>query len=92
MYQAKFNLGIMQETKLTDSIYVREFSGFYVFAPDVPSRHHGGAALFYKEAPRFAVETHQQHVPNFIIFQLVMGEWRWYVVGCYLAPSDASTL
>ena len=47
--------------------------------------------LFYKESPRFTVESHKQHVPNVISFQLVTGGQLWYVVGCYLAPHNAST-
>ena len=30
--------------------------------------------------------------PNVIGFQLARGAWRWYIVGCYLAPDDTLTM
>ena len=59
---------------------------------DDPSHHCGGVTLFYKEFLRFVVESHQQHCPNVISFQMVMGRRRWHVVGFYLALRYASTL
>ena len=47
MSQANTDLGILQETKLTDGIYTREMAGYSVIATDAPSRHRGGVALFY---------------------------------------------
>ena len=29
---------------------------------------------------------------NVIVFQLVTGARRWYIVGCYLAPDDTLTI
>ena len=34
----------------------------------------------------------QKYGPNVIGFQLATGAWRWYIVGCYLAPDDTSTI
>ena len=45
-------------------------------------------AIFHRPAPHFMVEAVQQFGPNGIRFQLATGEWRWYIVGCYLAPGD----
>ena len=47
MSQANMDLGILQETKLTDGIYTRRSAGYSVIATDAPSRHHGGVTLFY---------------------------------------------
>ena len=44
--QANMNLGILQETKLTDGIYARLSAGYSVVATDAPSRHCGGVAIF----------------------------------------------
>ena len=51
-----------------------------------------GVALFYKDSPRFLLETHQQHIPNFIRLKLVTGGQLWHVVGLYLALCNAYTL
>ena len=73
MSQVNVDLGLLQETKITDRVYTRDSAGFLVILADSLSRHRGGMALFYKYLPRFAVETHKQHGPDVIIFQLVMG-------------------
>ena len=86
------DLGIFQETKLTDGIYTRGSAGYSVLTTDTPSRHRGGIAIFHRPAPHFAVEAVQKFGPNVIGFQLAMGARRWYIVGCYLAPDDTLTI
>ena len=90
--QANMDLGIFQETKLTDGIYTRRLAGYSVVATDAPSQHRGGVAIFHRPAPHFAVEAVQQFGLNVIGFQLATGVRRWYIVGCYLAPDDTSTI
>ena len=90
--QANMDLGILQETKLTDGIYTRRSAGYSVVATDVPSRHRGGVANFYHPAPHFAVEAVRNFGPNVIGFQLATGVRRWCIVGCYFAPDDTSTI
>ena len=48
--------------------------------------------MFHRPAPHFALEAVRKYGPNVISFQLVTGARRWYIVGCYLAPSDTSTI
>ena len=48
--------------------------------------------MFHRPTPYFAVEAVQQFVPKVIGFQLAAGERRWYIVGCYLAPNNTSTI
>ena len=86
--QANMDLGIFQETKLTDGIYTRRSAGYSVVVTDAPSRHRGRVAVFHRPAPHFLVEAVQQFGLNVIGFQLVTGERQWYIVGCYLAPDD----
>ena len=86
------DLGIFQETKLTDGIYTRGLAGYSVVATDAPSRHCGGVAVFHRPAPHFAVEAVQQFGLNVIGFHLVTGSRRWCIVGCYLALDDTSTI
>ena len=38
------------------------------------------------------MEVVRQFGPNVVSFQLAMGAWRWYIIGCYLAPDDTSTI
>ena len=92
MYQVNMYLGIFQETKVTDGIYIHRSAGYSVVATDAPGRHRGGVAVFHRPAPRFAVEANQKSSPNIIGFQLVTGAQQWYIVGCYLAPDDTSTV
>ena len=85
-------LGILQETKLTEGISTRGSAGYSVFATDTPSRHRGGVAIFHRPALHFAVEAVQKFGPNVIGFQLATGARQWYIVGCYLAPDDTLTI
>ena len=82
MSQSNMDLGIFQDTKLTDGIYTRGLAGYSVIATDAPIRHHDGVAVFHWPAPHFAVKAVQQFGPNVILFQLVTGARRWYIVGC----------
>ena len=66
MSQANVDLGILQETKLTDIIYTRGSAGYSVVATDAPSRHRGGVAIFYRPAPHLAVEAVRKFGPNVI--------------------------
>ena len=86
------DLGILQETKLTDRIYIPGSAGYSVVATDAPSRHRGGVAIFYRSEPHFAVEAVEKVGPNIIGFQLMTGARRWYIVGVYLAPHSTKTI
>ena len=65
-------------------------SEYRVTTVDVPSRHRGGVAIFYRESTHFMIEAHQQHIPNAISFHLALGGPCWFIVGCYLATDGAS--
>ena len=84
MPQANMDLGILQETKITNGIYTRGSAGYTVIATDAPSRHRGSVALFYRPTPRFAVEALEKCGPNVMVWQVVTGEKRWYIVGLTL--------
>ena len=92
MAQVNMDLDIFPETKCTDGIYTRESAGYSVLATDAPSRHRGGVAVFYRPSPHFAVEVVHHFGPNVVGFQLVTGAQWWYIIGCYLAPNDTSTI
>ena len=86
------DLGIFQETKCTDGIYTRESARYRVVTTDTPSRHRGRVALFYRPSPLLALEAVRQYRLNVISFELATGARQWYIVGCYLAPDDTSTI
>ena len=49
MEQANLDMGILQETKLTDGVYTRASARYRVVTTDAPSRHSKGIAMFYRE-------------------------------------------
>ena len=57
MSQANMDLGIFQETKVTDGVYTRGSDGYIVVVTYAPSRHRSGVAVFHWPAPHFAVEA-----------------------------------
>ena len=80
------------KTLYSDGIDTRRSAGYSVVATDAPSRHRGSIAIFHRPSLHFAVESVQKFGPNVIWFQLATGEWRWYIVGCYLAPNNTSMI
>ena len=48
--------------------------------------------IFYCKANHFAIKELRLHSPSVISFQLVTGRRKWHVVGCYISPSNASTI
>ena len=91
MLEANVCLGVLQETKATKGIYTKDSSGYRVVASKAPSAHSGGFAIFFRAADHFYVEALRLHVTNVVRFQLALVGQRWYIVGCYLVPDDAST-
>ena len=61
-------------------------------ATDAPSRHRSGVALFYRPSPILAVEAIREYGPNVMSFEVATGARRWYIIGCYLAPDNTSTI
>ena len=73
MSQDNMDLGILQETKLTDGIYTCGSARYSVVATDAPSRHRGDVAIFHWPAPYFTVEDVWKYGPNVIGFQQATG-------------------
>ena len=92
MSQANMDLGILQETKLTDGVYTRGSASYNVIATEAPSRHRGGVALFYLSTPHFIVEVVERCGPNVMVFQVAVGERQWHIVGAYVAPENKVTM
>ena len=92
MYQANLDMGILQETKLTNGVYTCASAGYRVVATDAPIRHRGGIAMLFREGARFAVEEVRQYGTNVLRFEVVSGRRRWYIIGCYLDLDDSQTI
>ena len=86
------DLGILLETKVTDGIYTRHSSGYFVAASNAPSAHQGGIALFWRPNKSYEVEDWRIRGPNVLTFVLVTGRTRFFAVGCYIPPNNLSTL
>jgi hypothetical protein len=78
------DLGIFQETKITDGIYTRMSSGYSVVASNAGSVHQGGIALFWRPNKSYEVEDWRVRGPNVLSFVIVTGGERFYAVGCYI--------
>ena len=68
MPQANVNLGVLQETKVTEGIYTQESSGYRVVASEAPSAHSGGIAMFYCAEEHSSVEALQLYNANVLRF------------------------
>ena len=51
-----------------------------------------GSTPIYRTPPLFAVEAIQEYGPNVMSFEVATEARRWYIIGCYLAPDDTSTI
>ena len=56
MDQGRVDFGVLQETKITNRVYMQETSGFRVMVTEVPSDHCIGIIIFYREAELFTIE------------------------------------
>ena len=83
---------VLTETKLTDDHYPKFILGYSVIASKAASPHQGGIALLWWENEHrdFEVEAVQVRTPNLLMFQLVTGEERYYVMGMYIPPADTT--
>jgi hypothetical protein len=92
MDQMGVDIGFLLETKLTGGIYTRYSSGYSVLASSATSVRQGGIALFWRGNNSYEVEETQIWGANIISLQLKMDNAQFFVVGCYIPPSDLETL
>jgi hypothetical protein len=92
MDQMGVDIGFLLETKLTGGIYTRYSSGYSVLASSATSVRQGGIALFWRGNNSYKVEETQIWGANVISLQLKMDNARFFVVRCYIPPSDLQTL
>ncbi len=84
--------GVLLETKLTEGVYTRWSSGYNIQSTHAPSKWQGGISLFWRTSKTFEIKEVELHGPNMLSFQLVLGATRWYIMGCYIPPTNLTTL
>ncbi len=82
---------VLTETKLTNNRYPGFVSGYHVIALKAASPQQGGIAVLWKPGHRdFEVEAVYLASPNILMFQLVTGGVRFFVMGGYIPPADTT--
>jgi hypothetical protein len=82
---------VLTETKLTDDRYSRTVSGYRVISLKATSPQQGIVALLWEEGHQdFEVEAVTIASLNLLMFQLVTGEERYFVMGAYIPLADTT--
>jgi hypothetical protein len=92
MDQLGVDIGFLLETKLTGGIYTCYSSGSSVLASTATLVWQGGIALFWRGNNLYEVKETQIWGANVISLQLRINNARFFVVRCYIPPSDLETL
>jgi hypothetical protein len=86
------NCGVLLETKLTKGMYTCWSSGYNIQSTHAPSKWQGGISLFWRTSETYEIKEVELRGPNMLSFQLVSGATRWYIVRCYIPPTNVTTL
>jgi hypothetical protein len=92
MDQLGVDIGFLMETKLMGGIYTRHSLGYDVLALIAASSSSGGIALFWRSIILYEVKETRIWGTNVISLHLMMGSTRFFVVGCYIRPSNLETV
>jgi hypothetical protein len=92
MAEMGIDFGILMETKITEGIYTRFLSGYNVFVSNAVSVQQEGIALFWKPNKLYEIKEWRTCGPSVITFVVELGGKRYYAVGCYIPPTDLTTL
>ena len=90
--QANLELVVSQENGIMGIVYTRGSDGYSAVGIDASIQHRSRVAVLYWPPPRYAVDAIQQFRPNYVGFQIDMGDKRWYIIRCYLAPDNTLTI
>jgi hypothetical protein len=86
------DFGVLLETKLTEGVYRCWSSGYNAHSTHAPSTWQGGISLFWRASETYEIKEVELRGPNVLSFQLVLGATRWYIVRCYIPPTNLMTL
>ncbi len=92
MDQLGVNIGFLLETKLMGGIYTRHSLGYDVLALTATLSSSGGITLFWRGNNLYKVKEMQIWGPSVVSLHLMMGSIQFYIVGCYIPPTDLETL
>jgi hypothetical protein len=92
MDQMGVNIGFLLETKLIGGVNTHFSSGYEVFALTATLVWLGRISLFWRGNNLYKVEETQNWGPGIVLLHLMMSDIRFYIVGCYIPPSDLETL
>jgi hypothetical protein len=81
-----------EETKLTKGVYTHWSSGYNIQSTHALSKWQGGISLFWRTSEMYEIKEVELRGPNVLSFQLMSGATRWYIVGCYILPTNLPTL
>ena len=81
---------MLHEVKIKDPKFAtRRWAGHEILTAGAGIANCGGIALLVKENDAFTIKNEKVVGPNVISFEMLTGpHTRWFVVGCYLPPSD----
>ena len=86
------DITVVQEVKIKDAKYTtRKWEGYEILTASVGTANCGGVSLLVRENDdwAFTIENEKVVGPNVVSCEMVTGPHkRWFVVGCYLPPSD----
>ena len=86
------DIAVLQEVKITDTRFAtRKWAGYEILTAAAGTANCGGVALLVRESDghSFSIENAKVIGPNVISCEMVTGRHkRWFIVGCYLPPSD----
>ena len=84
------NISAVQEAKLSGGMHTWLSSGYAVMATDVRNTQFGGVVLLWEGTGLFELKEAKAREPNIISFKITTGSDGYYVVGCYIPPSDVT--
>ena len=85
------DFAFIQETKITDGIYPsRTEGGYNVISTNGFSSSKGGVALMWRRREYFEVKNQKEWNNNVMTAQIRAGQFKYYIVGCYLPPDDSA--
>lgn len=85
--QMNVDVGLLTETKFQNDKYTKGAEGYTVCGTNTTGNN-GGVALVYRNREGWSLESTKTFGPNVIRTTLVSGERKWYIVGCYIPPSE----
>jgi hypothetical protein len=82
---------VLTKTKLTDAQYPKHVEGYHVIVLKAMSPQQGGVALLWTAGHQdFEFEAVKTTSPNLLMFQLITGGVRFFVIGAYIPPADTT--